>query len=219
MQVTIIPVTPFKQNSTILQCEQTNRAAIVDPGGDLDRILAQVEVLGVTLEKILVTHAHIDHAGGVAELSTAMELPVEGPHREDQFWIDLLEEQGAMFGLNSSSPFIPDRWLEDGDRVTLGDLQLEVRHCPGHTPGHVIFYEAGSKIAIVGDVLFKGSIGRSDFPRGDYTTLTHSIKNRLWTLGDDVEFVPGHGAVSTFGHERRTNPFVGDHVIETTNRN
>ena len=212
MKVTIIPVTPFQQNSTILQCEQTNRAAIVDPGGDLDRIMAQVETLGVTLEKILVTHAHIDHAGGVAELSTATGLPVEGPQREDRFWIDLLEQQGAMFGLPGSSPFTPDRWLEEGDVVTLGNLRMEVRHCPGHTPGHIIFYEAESKIAIVGDVLFNGSIGRTDFPRGDYATLIHSIKNRLWPLGDDVQFVPGHGPVSTFGHERKTNPFVGDHI-------
>ena len=212
MKVTIIPVTPFQQNSTILQCEQTNQAAIVDPGGNLDRIMAQVETLGVTLEKILVTHAHIDHAGGVAELSTATGLPVEGPQREDRFWIDLLEQQGAMFGLPGSSPFTPDRWLEEGDVVTLGNLRMEVRHCPGHTPGHIIFYEAESKIAIVGDVLFNGSIGRTDFPRGDYATLIHSIKNRLWPLGDDVQFVPGHGPVSTFGHERKTNPFVGDHV-------
>ena len=212
MKVTIIPVTPFQQNSTILQCEQTNRAAIVDPGGDLDRIMAQVGTLGVTLEKILVTHAHIDHAGGVAELSTATGLPVEGPQREDRFWIDLLEQQGAMFGLPGSSPFTPDRWLEEGDVVTLGNLRMEVRHCPGHTPGHIIFYEAESKIAIVGDVLFNGSIGRTDFPRGDYATLIHSIKNRLWPLGDDVQFVPGHGPVSTFGHERKTNPFVGDHI-------
>ena len=212
MEVTIIPVTPFQQNSTILQCERTNRAAVVDPGGDLERIRARVEELGVTLEKILVTHAHIDHAGGVAELSASAQLPVEGPQREDKFWIDLLEQQGAMFGLPGSAPFTPERWLEDGDEVTVGDIRMEVRHCPGHTPGHVIFYEQAAKIAIVGDVLFKGSIGRTDFPRGDYATLVHSIKNRLWPLGDEVQFVPGHGPVSTFGHERLTNPFVGDHV-------
>ena len=150
--------------------------------------------------------------GGVAELADATGLPVEGPQRQDRFWIDLLAEQGTMFGIPGSSPFIPDRWLEDGDTVTLGNLLLEVRHCPGHTPGHIIFYEARSKIAIVGDVLFNGSIGRTDFPRGDYATLIRSIKNRLWSLGDDVQFVPGHGPVSTFGHERKTNPFVGDHV-------
>ena len=213
MKVTIIPVTPFQQNSTILLCERTNRAAIVDPGGDLDRIMAQVEALAAIPEKILVTHAHIDHAGAVAELSEATGLSVEGPHREDSFWIDLLEEQGAMFGFPPSSPFTPDRWLEDGDVVTLGEIRLEVRHCPGHTPGHIIFYEAASRIAIVGDVLFSGSIGRTDFPRGDYETLIHSIKSRLWPLGDDVQFVPGHGPVSTFGHERLTNPFVGDNVM------
>ena len=212
MKVTIIPVTPFQQNSTILQCERTNRAAIVDPGGDLDRIMARVEALGVSPEKILVTHAHIDHAGGVAELAASMGLPVEGPQREDKFWIDLLEEQGAMFGFPGSSPFTPDRWLEDGDEVSVGEIRLEVRHCPGHTPGHIIFYEDASRIAIVGDVLFNGSIGRTDFPRGDYATLVNSIKNRLWPLGNDVQFVPGHGPVSTLGHERLTNPFVGDHV-------
>ena len=212
MKVTIVPVTPFQQNSTILQCERTNKAAIVDPGGDLDRIMAQVEVLGVKLEKILVTHAHIDHAGGVAELSASTGLPVEGPQREDKFWIDLLEEQGAMFGFPASSPFTLDRWLEDGDEITLGEIRMEVRHCPGHTPGHIIFYDESSRIAIVGDVLFNGSIGRTDFPRGDYATLVHSIKNRLWPLGNDVQFVPGHGPVSTFGHERLTNPFVGDNA-------
>lgn len=209
MKVTIIPVTPFQQNSSILQCESTNRAAIVDPGGDLDRIMAQVDALGVSLEKILVTHAHIDHAGGVAELATSTGLPVEGPQREDKFWIDLLEEQAAMFGFPVSAAFTPDRWLEDGDEVTVGEIRLGVRHCPGHTPGHIIFYEAASKTAIVGDVLFNGSIGRTDFPRGDHATLVHSIKNRLWPLGDDVQFIPGHGPVSTFGHERLTNPFVG----------
>ena len=212
MKVTIIPVTPFQQNSTILQCERTNRAAVVDPGGDLDRIMAQVNTLGVSLEKILVTHAHIDHAGGVAELAASTGLPVEGPQREDKFWIDLLEEQAAMFGFPVSAAFTPDRWLEDGDEVTVGEIRLEVRHCPGHTPGHIIFYEDATKIAIVGDVLFNGSIGRTDFPRGDFATLVHSIKNRLWPLGDDVQFVPGHGPVSTFGHERLTNPFVGDQV-------
>lgn len=212
MKVTIIPVTPFRQNCTILRCEQTGRAAIVDPGGDLDLLTAQVKGLGATPEKILVTHGHIDHVGGVAELSAAMGLPVEGPHREDKFWIDLLEEQGAMFGFPASLPFTPDRWLDDGDEVTVGDLRMEVRHCPGHTPGHIVFYEAVSRTAIVGDVLFHGSIGRTDFPRGDYATLVHSIKTRLWPLGDDVQFIPGHGPVSTFGHERQTNPFVGDHV-------
>ena len=212
MKVAITPVTPFQQNSTILQCEETNRAAVVDPGGELDRIMAKVDALGVTLEKILVTHAHIDHAGGVDELAKITGLPVEGPHREDRFWIDLLNEQGAMFGIAGASPFTPDRWLEDGDTVTVGNVRLEVRHCPGHTPGHIIFYDAESKIAIVGDVLFQGSIGRTDFPRGDYATLIHSIRERLWPLGNDVRFVPGHGPTSTFGQERKTNPFVGDHV-------
>jgi len=187
-------------------------AAIVDPGGELERLMHEVDTLGVTLEKILVTHAHIDHAGGVDELAKQTGLPVEGPHREDQFWIDLLAEQGAMFGIPNSSPFSPDRWLDDEDVVTVGNVKLEVRHCPGHTPGHVIFFDAESNIAIVGDVLFQGSIGRTDFPRGDHATLIDSIRNRLWPLGDEVRFVPGHGPTSTFGYERKTNPFVGDHV-------
>lgn len=216
MKVTIIPVTPFQQNASILQCERTQRAAVVDPGGELERILAEAQRLDVTLEKILVTHAHLDHAGGVAELAQTLGLPIEGPQRQEQFWIDLLEEQGAMFGLPGSTPFTPDRWLEDGDRVEVGQLSLEVRHCPGHTPGHVIFYDHDSRIAIVGDVLFNGSIGRTDFPRGDHATLVHSIKTRLWPLGDDVRFIPGHGPASTFGHERKTNPFVGDHAPSGT---
>lgn len=212
MKITIVPVTPFRQNASILQCEETNRAALVDPGGEQERILAQADALGVRLEKILVTHGHLDHAGAVADLAEQTGLPVEGPHRDDGFWIDLLEEQGAMFGLPASRPFTPDRWLEDGDVVTVGNLRLETRHCPGHTPGHVIFYNDLAKIALVGDVLFQGSIGRTDFPRGDYDALIRSIKTRLWPLGSEVRFFPGHGPASTFGHERKTNPFVGDHV-------
>ena len=212
MKITIVPVTPFRQNAAIVQCEETNRAALVDPGGELERILAQAEALGVKLEKILVTHGHLDHAGAVADLAEQTGLPVEGPHRDDRFWIDLLEEQGTMFGLPASRPFTPDRWLEDGDVVTVGNLRLETRHCPGHTPGHVIFYNERAKIALVGDVLFQGSIGRTDFPRGDYDALIRSIKTRLWPLGPEVRFFPGHGPASTFGHERKTNPFVGDHV-------
>lgn len=212
MNVTIVPVTPLQQNAAVLLCEETNRAAIVDPGGDLDRILAQVERLGAELEKILVTHAHVDHAGAVFELAQTARLPIEGPHRDDQFWIDLMAEQGAMFGVPGAAPFVPDRWLEDGDAVAVGNIRLEVRHCPGHTPGHVIFHDPASRIAIVGDVLFRGSIGRTDFPRGDHAALIRSIRTRLWPLGDEVKFIPGHGPASTFGRERKDNPFVGDHV-------
>ncbi|GMQ90583.1 MAG: MBL fold metallo-hydrolase [Gammaproteobacteria bacterium] len=212
MKVTIVPVTAFAQNCSLLCCEATTKAAVVDPGGELERILQTAEQAGVEIEKILVTHGHIDHAGGVADLAERLGVPVEGPQREDQFWIDALPVQSQQFGLPPARSFVPDRWLQHGDTVNIGQLELEVRHCPGHTPGHVIFFHAPSRLAIVGDVLFKGSIGRTDFPRGDHATLVRSIREQLWPLGDDVQFFPGHGPVSTFGDERRTNPFVGDHA-------
>lgn len=212
MKLQIIPVTPFQQNCSVLVCEQTNMAAIVDPGGDLDRILGFIDQQRVEPEKILVTHAHIDHAGGVAELAKRLAIPVEGPHVDDQFWIDLLPEQGREFGFPGAEVFEPDRWLQQGDTVQFGNIGMAVHHCPGHTPGHVIFYQPDYQLALVGDVLFRGSIGRTDFPRGDYNTLISSIRERLWPLGNDVQFVPGHGPVSTFGHERKTNPFVADGV-------
>ncbi len=210
MKVTVIPVTPFQQNCSLLWCETTHKAAVIDPGGDLDRILEVVQKNGVELEKILLTHAHIDHAGATAELAERFSLPIEGPHREDQFWIDQLPQQSQMFGFPASQSFEPNRWLEQEDTVTVGTETLEVRHCPGHTPGHVIFFHRKVKLAIVGDVLFKGSIGRTDFPRGDHATLIRSIREQLWPLGDDVTFIPGHGPMSTFGNERRSNPFVQD---------
>ncbi|MCP5268763.1 MAG: MBL fold metallo-hydrolase [Zoogloeaceae bacterium] len=209
MKFKIVPVTPFQQNASVLWCEATRRAAVVDPGGDLASILRVVEQEGLTLEKILVTHGHIDHAGGVAELAERLSIPIEGPHREDQFWIDGMPQQSKMFGFPEVKSFTPDRWLEDGDRVTVGNEELQVIHCPGHTPGHVCFHHAPSHLAVVGDVLFQGSIGRTDFPKGDYDTLIDSIRNRLFPLGDDIDFIPGHGDMSSFGVERRTNPFVG----------
>ena len=208
MKYTIIPVTPFQQNATLLWCETTHKAAVVDPGGDLEHILEVVAAQALELEKILLTHAHIDHAGGVAELSQKFDLPIEGPQREDNFWIEALPEQGRMFGFPSVERFEPTRWLEQGDRVQVGKEELEVRHCPGHTPGHVIFFHSGDRLALVGDVLFKGSIGRTDFPGGDHATLLNAIRQQLWTLGDDVVFIPGHGPMSTIGHERETNPFL-----------
>ena len=206
----IIPVTPFEQNCSLLWCDETLRAAVVDPGGDIARILAAVKSKGLTLEKILVTHGHIDHAGAVAELAERLSLPIEGPQREDDFWIENLTQQSQMFGFPEARAFVPDRWLEQGDRVTVGNVELMVLHCPGHTPGHVAFYNEAGRLAIVGDVLFKGSIGRTDFPKGDFDTLISSIHNRLWPLGDDVAFVSGHGPMSTIGAERRSNPFCGD---------
>lgn len=217
MRVAVVPVTPFVQNCSIVWSEQTGIGAVVDPGGDVDRILATVREEGVSLEKILLTHAHIDHAGGTAELAQALKLPIEGPHRGDQFWIDGLAEQARMFGVASAGGFVPDRWLVDGDLVRVGDLEFEVRHCPGHTPGHVVFFSRAERLAFVGDVLFAGSIGRTDFPGGDYGTLIRSIRTHLFPLGDDVRFVPGHGPMSTFGEERRSNPFVGDAAVRSGN--
>lgn len=208
MKAVIIPVTPFQQNCTLLWCEDTMKAAVVDPGGEIDRIEAEIGERGVEVEKILITHGHIDHAGGAAELAEKLGVPIEGPHREDAFWIEMLAEQGQRFGLDAGRPFTPERWLDQDDEVTVGQLTFTVRHCPGHTPGHIIFFNAENRIALVGDVLFQGSVGRTDFPRGDHETLLRSIREQLWPLGDDVTFVPGHGGASTFGTERRTNPFV-----------
>jgi len=212
VKAVVIPVTPFVQNCTLLWCERTMGGAVVDPGGDLDRVRGALAEHAVALEKVLITHGHMDHAGGAAELAEGCAVPIEGPHRDDKFLLDDLEGQGRRFGLMGARAFEPDRWLEGGDTVSFGDELLEVRHCPGHTPGHVIFFHPGHKLALVGDVLFKGSIGRTDFPRGDHATLIRSIRTQLWPLGDDVTFVSGHGALSTFGDERRTNPFCADFV-------
>ncbi len=206
----IIPVTPFAQNCTLLWCDQTLRAAIVDPGGDIPRILRAVRDNGVTPEKILITHGHIDHAGAAAELAEELSVPIEGPHREDQFWIDGLPQQSKMFGFPDVRAFTPARWLEDGDRVGFGAVEMAVLHCPGHTPGHIVFFNAPERLALVGDVLFQGSVGRTDFPKGDFNTLIDAIRSKLWPLGDDVAFISGHGPMSTFGEERRSNPFCGN---------
>lgn len=206
----IIPVTPYQQNCTLLWCERTLKGAVSDPGGDIPRILAVAKRHGVAIEKLLVTHGHLDHAGATLDLAEQLGVPIEGPHPEDAFWIDAMPQQSSMFGFGRCRAFTPDRWLHDGDTVTVGEVTLEVRHCPGHTPGHVIFFDPVTRLAIVGDVLFAGSIGRTDFPRGDHDTLIRSIKEKLWPLGSDVRFVPGHGPMSTFGEERATNPFVAD---------
>ena len=204
-----VPVTPFQQNCSIVWCDETMTAAIIDPGGDLELLLSEVARLGVKLEQIWLTHAHIDHAGGTAVLAQQMGIPIIGPHEGDQFWIDGLPEQSHRFGFAHADAFTPTRWLHDGDTVQLGQHTLQVRHCPGHTPGHVVFYSPEIKRAFVGDVLFAGSIGRTDFPQGDHDTLIASITQRLWPMGDDTVFIPGHGPESTFGRERKTNPYVG----------
>ncbi len=208
MNYRIIPVTSFVQNSTLLYCKKTAVAAIVDPGGDIPLIETAVRDAGVSLEKILVTHAHIDHIGAVHELAEKYQLPIIGPHHADQFWIDALPQQSEMFGFPACKGFTPSRWLNHGDKISIGETILEVIHCPGHTPGHVIFYSPKDKLALVGDVIFAGSIGRTDFPQGNHDDLLHSIRERLLPLGDDVEFVPGHGPTSNFGEEKRTNPFI-----------
>ena len=210
MQVHVIPVTDLAQNCSLLVCEQTGRAAVVDPGGEIGRILEQAEAAEARVEKILVTHGHMDHAGGVADLTQRLGVPVEGPHADDRFLLESLPDWCRQFGLPPCRAFEPDRWLADGDEVRFGAQTLQVRHCPGHTPGHVVYFHPGERLALVGDVIFQGSIGRTDFPRGDHAALLASIRDRLWPLGDDVRFVPGHGPSSTFGAERRGNPFVRD---------
>lgn len=214
MKVQVIPVTPFAQNCSLVWCAETMKGALVDPGGDIDRLLGEVENQGVELERILVTHPHIDHAGAVADVAERFGLPIEGPHEDDKFLADSLPEQGARFDLEPARAFTPTRWLDGGDQVSFGNVTLDVRHCPGHTPGHVIFFDPKTKIALVGDVLFKGSIGRTDLPRGDHDALINSITGQLWPLGRDVAFVPGHGGISNFGIERQSNPYVCDIALE-----
>jgi hydroxyacylglutathione hydrolase len=212
LQAAIIPVTAFQQNCTLLWCTATMRGAFVDPGGDLDRLKAAAAKAGVTIEKILVTHGHIDHCGSAGVLAQELGVPIEGPHEADRFWIARLGDDGRSYNI-PGAPFEPDRWLAQGDRVTVGELTLDVHHCPGHTPGHVIFHHPPSQLAIVGDVLFQGSIGRTDFPLGNHADLIAAITGRLWPLGGDTAFIPGHGAMSTFAHERASNPFVADRVL------
>ncbi len=210
MRFEIIPVTPYQQNCSLVWCEQTGLAALVDPGGDADVLQDAVRQAGVRLDKLLLTHAHLDHVGGALELARSLELPIYGPQEGDAFWLDALPDQARMFGFPPAEAFRPDHWLNDGDSVKVGALSFQVIHCPGHTPGHVVYYEPLSRHAFVGDVLFQGSIGRTDFPRGDHRALIGAIRGKLFPLGDDVAFVPGHGPMSTFGQERRDNPFVGD---------
>jgi glyoxylase-like metal-dependent hydrolase (beta-lactamase superfamily II) len=212
MRAAMIPVTPLQQNCTLLWCTATNKAALVDPGGDLPKLKSALAQTGVELEKILITHGHIDHCGEAGTLAKELGVPIEGPHEEDRFWIDKLAEDGRKYGVNGVV-FEPDRWLNDGDQVQVGNLVLDVLHCPGHTPGHVVFHHAPSKLAIVGDVLFQGSIGRTDFPRGNHAQLIEAITTKLWPLGGETVFIPGHGPTSTFAQERKTNGYVSDYLL------
>ncbi|MBJ7220567.1 MULTISPECIES: MBL fold metallo-hydrolase [unclassified Brenneria] len=210
MKYQIIPVTAFSQNCTLLWCENTNEAAIVDPGGDADRIKQAVAQAGVAVKQILLTHGHLDHVGAAAELAEFYQVPIIGPQIEDAFWLEGLPAQSRMFGLSECKPLTPSRWLKEGDEITIGKVTLEVFHCPGHTPGHIVFFDKVSRLAQVGDVIFNGGVGRSDFPQGDHQALISSIRNKLLPLGDDITFIPGHGPISTFGQERKTNPFIRD---------
>jgi len=207
VRAAIIPVTPLQQNCTLLWCEKTRKAAVVDPGGDLGRIRDAIAQSGVTVEKIILTHGHIDHAGGAAELREELRVQIEGPHEADRFLLDRLEETGRGYGI-PARPVTPDRWLDEGDTVTVGELTLDVLHCPGHSPGSVVFVSKDQRFALVGDVLFQGSVGRVDLPGGDGKALIRSIKDKLLPLGDDIAFICGHGPMSTIGQERQTNPFL-----------
>lgn len=206
----LIPVTHYQQNCTLVWCESSRRAAVVDPGGDLDKIRAVIERVGVRVEQVLLTHGHMDHAGSSRALADELSVPLVGPHKDDAFWLDMMPQQAQMMGFTPMPPVHPDRWLAHGERVMVGEQVLEVLHCPGHTPGHIVFFNPGAGVAWVGDVLFAGSIGRTDFPRGDHDMLVSSIRQRLFPLGDQVRFIPGHGPMSTFGEERSSNPFVAD---------
>jgi len=204
----VIPVTAFAQNCSVLWCDVTRRAAVVDAGGDLERILDFIQQHDLTVEKLLLTHGHIDHAGGAAALAQQLNVPIEGPQQQDAFWLDQLPAQGQSFGFESSDALTPARWLNDGDHVKIGNEDLRVIHCPGHTPGHVVFYSESAKLLIAGDVLFQGSIGRTDFPRGNHSDLINAIHNKLFILPDDTTVIPGHGPFTTLGDEKRNNPFV-----------
>lgn len=203
-----LPVTAFAQNCSLIWCDQTNEAALIDPGGDIPALLKAIEERGLTLKALWLTHAHIDHAGATGTLARTHGVPIIGPHPGDQFWIDALPQQSQMFGFPQAEPFAPTQWLKDGDTVTLGQHTLQVLHCPGHTPGHVVFFDPGTRHAFVGDVLFAGSIGRTDFPGGNHADLINAITGKLLPLGDDITFTPGHGPESTFGEERRYNPYL-----------
>lgn len=204
----VIPVTGFQQNCAVLWDDDTKQAVVVDPGGDVDRILAAIRQAEASVERIWLTHGHLDHAGGAQELRERLNgVPIEGPDRRDEFLLQDLEQQGRQYGMVMRN-VAPDRWLAEGDSVSLGSHRFDVLHCPGHTPGHVVFFSHVARFALVGDVLFQGSIGRTDFPYGDHTALIEAIVNKLLPLGDDVAFLCGHGPGSTIGAERIGNPFL-----------
>jgi len=207
-KIMVVPVTPFQQNCSVVWDEDLGRGAVVDPGGDVETIIQAIAKSGATIEKILLTHGHIDHAGGAAALKERLGVPIEGPHTDDLFLLQSLDQSGAQYGMADVRPMTPDRWLKQGDDVTVGGLAFSILECPGHTPGSVVLFNREHRFCFMGDVLFKGSVGRSDFPYGNHETLIRSIKQKIIPLGDDVSFLPGHGAASTVGEERRSNPFL-----------
>ncbi|SDE49414.1 MULTISPECIES: MBL fold metallo-hydrolase [Kordiimonas] len=215
LKAQIVPVTAFQQNCSIIWCDETMEGAFVDPGGEAEKLLQAAKQLGVDVKQILLTHGHLDHAGGAKDIKEQLGLPIIGPHKDDKFWLDGIEEHAANYNMPGLRCCTPDQWLDDGDEVTVGNVTLQVIHAPGHTPGHVVFFEPTHKVAFVGDVLFKGSIGRTDFPRGNMDDLVNAITKKLWPLGNEVTFVPGHGPLSTFGAERQSNPFVGDQALRS----
>ncbi|EGU42167.1 MULTISPECIES: MBL fold metallo-hydrolase [Vibrio] len=208
----VVPVTSFAQNCSIVWCDETMEGIVVDPGGDIQQLAAIIEELGVKVVNLVLTHGHLDHVGGTVPLSEMLKVEIVGPHKADNFWLQGLENQSQMFGFPLCKAFEPNTWLEEGDKVTFGNQVIDVIHTPGHTPGHVVLFSEQARLAFVGDVLFNGAIGRTDFPQGDFNTLITSIKTKLWPLGSDVTFVPGHGPESTFGRERASNPFVADEM-------
>ncbi|MEZ9929411.1 MBL fold metallo-hydrolase [Vibrio breoganii] len=212
LQYQVVPVTPFQQNCSIVWCDETMKGVVIDPGGDVKQLLMMIEELQVQVEKLVLTHGHLDHVGGSEELARALNQPIVGPHKDDNFWLQGLEGQSQMFGFPLTEAFEPSQWLDEGDVVTFGNQSLNVIHIPGHTPGHVVLHSESANLAFVGDVLFKGGVGRTDFPKGDFNTLIDSIKSKLWPLGNETRFVPGHGPESTFGSERVSNPFVADEM-------
>ncbi len=213
LKVCIIPVTPFQQNTSLIWSESTKEAVFIDPGGEVDRLLDAAAEFGVNVVAVWLTHGHMDHAGAAAEIAERTGSPVIGPHEDDQWLLDSLQSQGENYGMVEARNVTPDRYLNDGDQLELGGMTFGVVHCPGHTPGHVVITQSDAKISFVGDVLFQGSIGRTDFPRGNHQQLIKSITEKLWPLGDDMQFVPGHGPTSTFGQERQHNAFVSDAVL------
>ncbi len=208
LKAAIVQVTPFQQNCTLIWDEVTKTGAVVDPGGDVDKIESAIAEAGIKIEKILLTHGHLDHAGGADELRAKLGVKIEGPHEADKLLLDALETQGKMYQIDGLRNVVPDRWLDEGDAVTVAGHSFEIYHCPGHSPGSVVFFNKAQKFALVGDVIFQGSIGRTDFPYGDHEALISAIKTKLFPLGDDVAFICGHGRPSQFGIERKTNPFL-----------